>query len=440
MTKIKSLIDNGVEFLRTKVWEIDSEKKPWVIRVVLDALKTILLAYKGFFDDKVKLRASALTFFSLLSIVPVLAMAFGIAKGFGLDKELEKQLISNFSGQEEILAWSLGFAQTLLENTRGGLVAGIGLLVLIYSVMELFNNIEKSFNDIWYIKQERPMVRKLTDYLTIILIAPVLMIISNSLTVFIANAIQRFTVEVEIVGFFRGIIFPMLKILPYMVIWLLFTLLYIIMPNTKVKLKSALVAGILAGTAFLIFEWAMIRFQLNVSEYNAIYGSFAALPLFLTWMQVSWLIVLFGAEISYSAQNLKQHEHERSKIDYSLHSRKIASLQVIHLLVKNLTAGNGGTSFETLNSELRIPSRFLKIILDDLIAGKIVSEVLSTSLDGEYLPAYDVSVLTPALVISKLEMIGSSIESSESEKLEKVLREFNKLVDKSASNQLLKDL
>ena len=138
-----------------------------------------------------------MTFFSLLSIVPVLAMAFGIAKGFGLDKELEKQLISNFSGQEEILTWSLGFAQTLLENTRGGLVAGIGLLVLIYSVMELFNNIEKSFNDIWYIKQERPMVRKLTDYLTIILIAPVLMVISNSLTVFIANTIQRFTVEVE---------------------------------------------------------------------------------------------------------------------------------------------------------------------------------------------------------------------------------------------------
>ncbi len=430
--------------METRIWDIDVEKKGKVLRFFIQILKIVLLAYKGFLDDKVRMRASALTFFSLLSIVPVLAMAFGIAKGFGLDRELETQLAENFSGREEVLTTGLEFARNLLDNTKGGLIAGIGTVLLVYSVMELLNHIEKSFNDIWYIKQERPLVRKFTDYLTIILIAPVLMVVSNSLTVFVTNTIQDLTQTVRLIGLFKGVIFPLLRLAPYFVIWLLFTLLYLIMPNTKVKVPAAITAGVLAGTAFLLTEWVLIRFQINVSEFNAIYGSFAVLPLFLGWLQISWLIVLFGGEIAYATQNIKKFEYEREKVDYSDHNKKMCSLLVMHVIVKEFVDGQGPASFSSINQKLKIPSRYLHKIIGNLTAARLVSEVITDEDESHYQPAQDASRLTPSYVIEQLDNSGNNepvFEESElSASFIDILSNFRTQVDQSSQNKLLKEI
>src|SRR3972149_3873262 len=285
-----------ISFIKTDIWRIRLEELPRQKSFFIKQLRIFLLAFRGFTEDKCQLRASALTFYSMLSIVPVIALIFAIGKGFGLEKLLEKQLSTMLKGQQEVMQQVLTFANSLLENTSGGLIAGVGVVLLLYAVMQVLSNIENSFNDIWQIKRDRSFVRKFSDYLSIMLIAPVLIIMSGSITIFITTQITRITESIELIGFFSPLIFLLLKLLPYCMIWLLFTFIYIVMPNTKVNFKSALIAGIIAGTIFQVSEWAYISFQIGVAKYNAIYGSFAAMPLFLIWLQTSWLIVLFGAE------------------------------------------------------------------------------------------------------------------------------------------------
>ena len=441
---IRKLYASILGFLNKELWERDIKDSNWLVRNSIQLIKVIYLAYRGFVDDKVKLRASALTFFTLLSIVPVLAMAFGIAKGFGLSKELEKQIISRFAGQEEVMNKALDFANNLLENTRGGLIAGIGLILLIYSVMELLNRIESSFNDIWYISEERSLIRKFTDYIAIVLFAPVLLIFSNSATIFITNTIADLTNTVTLLGLFKGVIFPLLKLIPYVIIWILFTLIYIIIPNTRVKFKPAFIAGALAGTTFLIVQWGLIAFEINVSEYNAIYGSFAALPLFLIWLQVSWLIVLFGAELSYSIQNIGKFEYEQRKTVYSRYNYRVVTLLVMNHLVTVFKAGQKAPRLSEIARNLKIPSHFLKDILDDLISSGLVSRVSLSKYETGYQPAMDINQLTISMVLEKVDHLQNDLpayqESENSMAVINKLASIQKLLEGSNENILVGDL
>jgi membrane protein len=140
------------------------------------------------------------------------------------------------------------------------------------------------------------------------LISPVLVLMSGSATVFITTQVTQITQKVELLGVISPLISFLLKFSPYVLIWALFTILYIIMPNTKVNFKAGLLGGVVAGTLYQIAQWAYISFQISAAKYNAIYGSFAALPLFLMWLQISWWIVLFGAELSFANQNVHTYE------------------------------------------------------------------------------------------------------------------------------------
>ena len=293
---VRSKITN---FIKTDIWRIRVRNLPRRKSFFIKQLRILLLAIRGFHGDKCPLQASALTFYSILSVVPVVAMAFGVAKGFGFQKLLEKQLLEKFPGQEEVMMQVVNFALSLLENTKGGMIAGIGVAVLLWTVIKVLSNIERSFNTIWEIKKSRTFGRKFSDYLSIMLISPILVIMSSSVTVFITTQVTLITEKIALLGIFSSLIFFILKLLPYCLVWILFTFIYILMPNTKVNFSSGFIAGVFAGTIFQLAQWAYIYFQVGVAKYNAIYGSFAALPLFLVWLQLSWLIVLLGAEISF---------------------------------------------------------------------------------------------------------------------------------------------
>ena len=244
---MKTLLSEIINYVTTDIWRIRLKDHPRKKIFFIKHLRVVLLALRGFYEDKCSLRASALTFYSLLSIVPVVALIFGIAKGFGSDKALEEQLLEKFPGQEEVLMQVMGFARTLLEQTKGGMVAGIGLAVLFWIVIKLLSNIEHSFNDIWGIKKPRSTARKITDYISIMLICPVLIIVSSGLTVFIITQITLITERFAFLGFFSPLIFFSFKLLPYCVICGAFTFIYIFMPNTKVKFWYGLIAGVIAG-------------------------------------------------------------------------------------------------------------------------------------------------------------------------------------------------
>ena len=298
------MIRNILQFITTDIWRIRLKDIPRARSFFLKLLRIIILAVRGFDEDRCQLRASALTFYSLLSIVPVVAIIFGIAKGFGFQEGLEKELLDKFSEHQAVLVQVMEFAKSLLETTKGGLIAGIGLAVLFWTVIKVLGSIENSFNNVWGVKKSRPWSRKFTDYMSVLLIAPILFILSSSLMVFITSQVTFITEKFALLGYFSSLIFFLLKLLPYCIVWILFTFIYIFMPNTKVRFTSGLVGGIVAGTIYQLVQWGYIAFQVGVAKYNAIYGSFAALPLFLVWLQLSWLVVLFGAEICFSHQNV----------------------------------------------------------------------------------------------------------------------------------------
>ncbi|MGD2099773.1 MAG: YihY/virulence factor BrkB family protein, partial [Desulfobacterales bacterium] len=301
---IRNLILRVIDFIRVDIWRIRLADLPFGKSFLIKQLRIIILAIRGFDEDKCFVRASSLTFYTLLSVVPVVAMFFGVAKGFGFEKILEKRLYANFRGQEEIIEKVITFSSSLLQETKGGIIAGIGLAVLFWSALKVLNHIERSFNDIWEIKTGRSWGRKFSDYLAIMLISPLFIIMSGSATVFITTQVEQITQRIALLGMFSPFISFMLNFLPYILVWMLFTFLYVLMPNTKVQFKAGLVGGVVAGTLYQIAQWAYISFQIAAAKYNAIYGSFAALPLFLMWLQISWWIVLFGAELSFANQNV----------------------------------------------------------------------------------------------------------------------------------------
>lgn len=439
------MLSRIINFIKTDIWRIRLKDHPRKKRVFIKQLRVVLLAFRGFYEDKCSLRASALTFYSLLSIVPVVALAFGIAKGFGTDKSLEKQLLEKFPGQEEVLIQVTGFARSLLEETKGGMIAGIGVAILFLTVIKLLSNIEHSFNDIWGIKEPRSATRKITDYISIMLICPILIVMSGGITVFIVTQITLITEQFALLGFFSPIIFFSLKLIPYCILCGVFTFIYIFMPNTKVSLKSGFIAGVIAGTAYQAVQWGYIHFQIGVAHYNAIYGSFAALPLFLIWLQISWLIVLFGAEISFAIQNIDTYEFEPDCSRVSSSFKKLLSLQTAHLLIKNFSNGHKPLTATQISYTLEVPIRLVHQILYELVECGVAAETRTKEYkEFAYQPARTINVLTIKYVIDALEQRGADnipvAQTKELKTLSETLQTFNDTIEKSSANKLLKDL
>ncbi len=438
------------DFLTTDIWRLRLKSYSRSKSFFLRQLRTFLLSVRGFVEDKCKFRASALTFFTLLSIVPVIAMMFGVAKGFGLQDRVESAIMSNFQSEEQesqrqVVEKIVTFAKTLLDEAKGGVVAGIGVVFLFWSIIKLLGNIESSFNDIWGVKKPRSIGRKFSDYLSLVLICPILLVISSSLTVIVSSKILEIIQGYAFFRFLGPIVEFLLKLLPYCTVWIAFTFIFIFMPNTKVKLKSGLVAGIIAGTIFQFVQWGYIKFQIGAASYGAIYGSFAALPLFLLWLQVSWLVVLFGAELSFANQNVETYEFEPDSLSASYSFKKLVSLLIAHELIRDFCDAKEPSKASEISHRLEIPIRLARLSLYELVESGILSEVkINGGRDIAYQPGVDVSMLTVEYVVSSLEKKGkANVPIGKTEtlgKLSECLNTFSEDIKKSPANVLLKEI
>ncbi len=439
------MLKKVLNFLKIDVWRIPLRNMPKYKIFLYKQLRILLLAFRGYDEDKVSLRSSALTFYSMLSVVPVAAMAFGISKMVGIDKHLTRYLNEQLTGQQEVLEWIIKFANSFLENTKGGLIAGIGAIILFWSVMKVFSNIESSFNAIWQIREGRNWFRKFSDYISMLIVAPILLVASSSATVFITTQIEQLTSEITFLSMIGPLIFFFVKLIPYVLIWLLLTMVFMVMPNTKVNFKSAFVAGIISGTIFVLIQWVYIHFQVGVSKYNAIYGSFAALPLFLIWLQMSWLIVLFGAEVSFAVQNVEKYEFEPDTHNLSPFSWRVLTLMVAHLLIKNFGNGEKAMTAGEISKQLEIPIRSVRDIIYNLIDSNILSEI-NTEHDKEkaYQPAQDINNLTVSYVLNAIDHCGAdkilAIASTEKDQIIKMLNDFDIAIQNAKGTMLLKDI
>ncbi len=443
--KLKTLTADIETFFRRGVWRIRSEGLSPGKAMGLRLLRTFVLTANGFQKDNCVLRASALTFYTFLSIVPILAMAFGIAKGFGFEDMLRKVLIENFIFQQEALTKVIEFAQELLEKTKGGVMAGIGVATLLWTVIKVLSHIETSLNQIWKVRKARSMGRKFNDYFAIMIICPILTFLHSSISVFITVRVKEIVENVGFVGIFSPVIFSVLKLLPYMLIWIILIYLYKAMPYTDVKPRSAAIAGIFAGTVFQAAQWGYLTFQVGVAQYNAIYGSFAAIPLFLLWLQVSWLIVLFGAEFSHAFENAGDYEFEPDTRRLSYSRKKTLYLAVAKILAKNFAGEKPPSTASEISEALEVPVSFVALALDEMIDAGLVSEA-GAGKDGaaRYQPARDVRLYTIFYILNEMEKNGADFirfdRNPNIESLENALENFGELLRNSPENRHLNDL
>lgn len=446
--KAKEIGADSIRFLRKDIWTTRPEQSSGPKSVLIRALRLFLVTFRKFEANQCLIRAPALTYFTLLSVVPIAALAFGLASGFGLEKMLRSALLNNFPGQQEVIQRVIEFADKLLRNTQGGLIAGIGVVVLFWAVIRVLGNFEMSLNAIWEVNRPRSIIRKISDYLSIMFVAPLLLIMSGSAAVFLKTQLIYFTEQVAFLEVFGPVILFLFRWTPYVLSWILFTLLYMLMPHTKVHFSSAVFAGVIAGSIYQIAQFIYINFQVGVSKYNAIYGSFAALPLFLIWINLSWLIVLFGAVISAVYQSTGSYEYEPVFRDISPARHKLLSLYITHFLVKQFAEGRGHVTDRRVADALEIPRKRVQEILGELVEARIISEVLvNGSEDGGdtgYQPARETDLLTVKFILDALEHRGNEKipvpETHALHTLSDTLAAFDEAVRKSDANQLLKKI
>ena len=262
----------------------------------------LYLTIRFFTEKRVLTQASALTYSTLLAIVPMLAVVFAIARGFGYNKYIEMWFREVLASQPQVADVIVSFVNSYLIHTKSGIFLGVGLIFMLYTVLMLVNNVEETFNQIWQVNNSRPIIRSFTNYLAMFFLFPIIIVISTGLSIFmetVAGKMEDFVLLGPIIN-------KLISLSPSMLMSLLFIVLYVYMPNTKVRFSCAVIPGILAGIAMHLLQIAYIHSQIWVTGYNAIYGSFAALPLFMLWLQISWTICLFGAQLTYTNQNLNR--------------------------------------------------------------------------------------------------------------------------------------
>jgi len=396
----------------------------------------------GFSRDECALKASALTYYSLLSVAPLLAVLFGIAKGFGFEKHLEAQILEQVQ-QQQVAETVISIAYSLLEQSEGGLIAGMGVIALLWSCIGLFGNIESSLNAIWKVKKQRSFSRKFSDYLAIVIFCPIFFVASSSVSIFVMTKIISASQASGVYETVSPLIYLAFHFFPLVLNWVLFSFLYVYMPNTHVNLKYAIAAGVIAGTAYQIVQWIYIHFQIGVSSYGAIYGSFAAIPLFLGWLQVSWLIVLAGAEIAYHAEIAPASLEIPTEKQLMVSKRELAILFTQHF-INAFSKDIPPLSLEQLSQQWALTLRLTREIIGELVDRDILVEVKKNDGTLSYHPARDAGFYTFRSVCSALDISSHpNIPINFSKELQTISNELKRLddvIEHSPENIHLKDL
>jgi membrane protein len=307
----------------------------------------------------------------------------------------------------------------------------------------LIGNIEESFNHIWKIGRNRSISRKFSDYLSLMFLAPIILIVASSITVLLNTEITWLITLIELPEFGTWLVIKVLGLLPLLLMIGLFTFTLSFMPNHKINFRAGLIAGVVTGILYDMLQTAYIGLQIGVSNYNAIYGSFAAIPLFVVWLQVGWMIVLFGCEIAFYLQYYENYCNNNRFSNLSFSLQKTIALQVTHLLIKNFSQLNTPLTADDIAARLVMPIAIIQPILGKLTASHILVEFnIPEEEDDVYQPAVDTNLLTIAYVINALEQCGQNhLPDINQERLfMDAVGDFRKLMETSKQNCLLRDI
>ena len=404
--------------------------------------RVLFFSARRYSADQHNQRAVALTYYTLFAIVPLAALTFGIAKGFDIETRLRRVLSTNFSQHEELLKYVYHFADTTLKQSSGGLVAGVGVIALFWTVMWLAGNIEKAFNAVWGLPPRKNLIRKFSDYLAIMLLIPVMLVLLSSATVFLRAFIDKLVIKLNFLGEAPAYLLSLTgNLTPVVLIIALFTIIYLTSPNTRVRFLPALFAGIVAGILFQILQDGFIFLQGSIYRYNRIYGSFAALPLFLIWMQWSWQIALFGAEIGFVGQNLDSGLFDNNTMVTPREHRTL-QLAAAAIIYRNFVSGKGASSVTELLDETQVSGMRLSEELTALLdCGLIIRTAVQKNETPKYLPALPPDEVTVQRCCYLLDRADSQMpDVSILSKSAEILQNFDSAEKECASNKKIFEL
>ncbi|GFE56175.1 YhjD/YihY/BrkB family envelope integrity protein [Geobacter sp. AOG1] len=403
-------------FFSTTLWELEPDHYRGLRRHGLRYLQIIALVARDFWLDQCPLRAAALSFTTILSLVPFFALTFSVLKGLGVQNKLEPLILEQVTaGSQQMISKIVLY----INNTNMTSMGAIGLVSLVVTVIALLASIEEAFNVIWGVRETRSLYRKFSDYLSVVISGPLLLLAATSITTSLqSQTLVKWFISTSYLG---DILLFGFHLVPYLSAAMALVFLYIFIPNTNVRFSSALIGGVLAGASWEIAQWGYLHFQVGVSRYNAIYGTMAVLPVLMVWIYTSWLIVLFGVEVVYAHQNLRTFLREQRAGSMSHSVRELLTLAILQDIAAAFHTGRDAWTAEQLAEDLDVPLRVVRELLDLLATSGYLTETAGTR--PAWQPARDLECIPLHNVLKTIKEHGSGCRITRLTRGEQRLRE-----------------
>ena len=447
---VRGAVDQGRRFFEQGLWDVDLVGLSTIHALGLKVTRVFILAGRGLVQHDCLTRASALTYITVLSLVPLLAFAFSMAKGFGAYERLVETVITPFLDQlaaapSDLLAPTAGAqgVRTAVEsvlsfvgNTSFANLGLMGLAALIVAALKLMTTTEQAFNTIWGVPRARPMIRKVADYVTVLAVTPILLLVATTVTVSLqSNAFTSFLTTTLGLG---AVVQLLSRLLTLTIAWLGFALLYMIMPNTRVPFVSALVGGIVGGAVWQIVQVLHIQFQIGVANYNAIYAGFAAFPLFLVWIYMNWVAVLLGGVVAWAHQTFPAYRDSRRSQMTSLADREIVALRAAVFIATSFAEGRGPAQTSAVAAYCGITPAEFQDVAQPLVSTGLMALTSAGPAHG-LLPARSLSEIRVEHVLQALR--GQRHDSNaEGDVVSRTLRRLREAVSSAPDNLTLQEL
>ncbi|MDE5808377.1 MAG: YihY/virulence factor BrkB family protein [Muribaculaceae bacterium] len=397
-TRIYNKVYAFVMYCISGVWQ--DPRQTFKVRLI----KTLNLSVNSFLDRGLQIRSMALTYYTVLSLVPALALLVAIGRGFGMSDSMQTELYTLFPSQHKVISTAMQFVDSYLNEASQGVFVGVGLVMLLWTIISLLSYIEDAFNSIWDVKEGRTLYQKITDYIAICLIIPVLILCSSGVSIFMSSTVRdSFNLPFLNLG-----VNIALETAPLILAWMAFTFSYYFIPTTKVNFKYAMISGTIAAISFHILQLLFVNGQIYVSKYNAIYGSFAFLPLMLVWLQLSWMIMLAGCVITYSLQNVFSFNFLGNVEDVSNRSWRYMALITMCVIVKRFITNKAPLSVQEIAAMYNLPVRLVNRVTEKLLKAKLVYVVKLDETKTGLSPAMEVSALTLGHFFQEYDVAGAN--------------------------------
>ena len=395
-----------VHFIRYDMWRVTAtEYDGFFQKLGYRIIRTIVLVVRGFGSKNLNDRAKSLTYSLIFAIVPIMAMILAIAKGFGVADVIEKQLYASFLGETGMVPTIMAMVERYLDTAQGGVFIGIGILILLWAVYSFFQSVETAFNRIWNVKKSRSILRQVTTYIAILVLIPVLIVCSAGINIFVHTTVENFDHAEQIHSLFHN---GGTRMLQFAICWLLFTWMYIAVPNTKVRFLPALIPGVLMGSLFQLLQMLSVYLIALLSRTSIVYGAFASIPILMTLLQYTSLLILIGAEMSYAIQNNEEFEYERDMNQMSRRYKDFVMLYLLSSIIRRFEADEPPLTAHELAVKDHLPIRLVNQLLSRMVETGILREVYveNEEEDKTYQPALDTHTISLGMVIDRIDRQG----------------------------------